>query len=413
VDKIHKWAHRLGLGGRTGIDVPGEDESVIPSEAWKQRRFKERWYPGDTISVAIGQGYVTTTPVALARMISTIANGGTLVTPHVVRAIDQGAGWEPVPQSQYRLRPTPSIPTCSPPCGMGCCSRSKPGPRAARASKAYEIAGKTGTAQVISLDAAKAACRPHHPGSAPPWLVCVFCAEGESLRWPVWCLSNTVASSGAATPIVRHVMDTYFAKKEGRPATQACPLPGHDADHTATPGVTVRRRNCCPLRERRTGDRGPAGRPASGLVAARRRPHPDRWWGWPPFTASRGVSRPTSLAPSSGNSCMPCPWGSRHSPCVCSSTTAPWRNVPLCSMSPVDCRTDRRLVFRQSSAKGSQRWIDLGVGSLQPSEFARIGVALVLAMWYGDGRRNGRSLPDLAWGARRHGIARVTDLSPA
>jgi len=51
------------------------------------------------------------------------------------------------------------------------------------------------------------------------------------------------------------------------------------------------------------------------------------------------------------------------------------------------------------TVKGSQRWIDLGVGSLQPSEFARIGVALVLAMWYGDGRRNGRSLPDLAWGA--------------
>jgi penicillin-binding protein 2 len=94
VDKIHKWAVKLGLAGKTGIDLPNEQESLVPSTEWKQKRYGERWYPGETISVSIGQGQVSVTPASLALMISTVANGGTKVTPHVIRAIDDdGSGW--------------------------------------------------------------------------------------------------------------------------------------------------------------------------------------------------------------------------------------------------------------------------------------------------------------------------------
>src|SRR5207248_9503431 len=77
IDKIHKWATLLGLGEKTGIDLPNEMQGLVPSPEWKQARFKEKWYAGETISVSIGQGAVALTPISEAVYISTIANGGT------------------------------------------------------------------------------------------------------------------------------------------------------------------------------------------------------------------------------------------------------------------------------------------------------------------------------------------------
>ncbi len=225
VDTIHKWADRLGLVGRTGIDLPSEDASVIPSEQWKRERFNERWYPGDTISVAIGQGYVTVTPVALARMMATIANGGTMVTPHVIRAVDHGAGagWE-------RTASTTVVPPISLTPDMIGAVRdglwlAVNGPTGtARGAKleGYDIAGKTGTAQVISLDAAKAvAGRTTRDLRHHGWFVFFAPKENPEVAGVVFVEHG--ATSGAATPIVRHVMDTYFAKKEGRPLPKLPP----------------------------------------------------------------------------------------------------------------------------------------------------------------------------------------------
>ena len=70
IDTINKWATRLGLVGKTGIDLPQENASLVPSEEWKLRERGERWYPGETISVAIGQGAVSVTPMALSMMMA-------------------------------------------------------------------------------------------------------------------------------------------------------------------------------------------------------------------------------------------------------------------------------------------------------------------------------------------------------
>ena len=102
-------AEKLGLAGKTGIDLPNEQESIVPSTEWKMKRYGEKCMLGETISVSIGQGQVSVTPASLAVMILTVANGGTRVTPHVLKAIDEGDGWKPVPAPAVAIT-SPSSP---------------------------------------------------------------------------------------------------------------------------------------------------------------------------------------------------------------------------------------------------------------------------------------------------------------
>src|SRR6187397_29122 len=84
VDRMHKWASALGLGELSGIDLPSEIQGIMPSTEWKRQKFNEKWYAGETISVSIGQGQVSVTPISLAVMAMTVANGGTRYQPHLV-----------------------------------------------------------------------------------------------------------------------------------------------------------------------------------------------------------------------------------------------------------------------------------------------------------------------------------------
>jgi penicillin-binding protein 2 len=84
IQKIAKWAHALGLGQRTGIDLPNEVSGTMPSEEWKMKTFHQKWYAGEVISVGIGQGAVAATPVQMVRALAGIASGGVLKRPHVV-----------------------------------------------------------------------------------------------------------------------------------------------------------------------------------------------------------------------------------------------------------------------------------------------------------------------------------------
>ena len=83
IGRIAKYATMLGLGQKTGVDLPQEVTGVMPSEEWKIKNFKQKWYAGETISVGIGQGAVATTPIQLARAVGAITSGGVLVRPHV------------------------------------------------------------------------------------------------------------------------------------------------------------------------------------------------------------------------------------------------------------------------------------------------------------------------------------------
>src|SRR5581483_11293845 len=150
IDKINKWATLLGLGVKSGIDLPNEVQGLVPSTEWKQRVKHEKWYAGETISVGIGQGAVAVTPVSMAVYMATLANGGTRITPHSLKAVDDGSGWKPVPeppaQSQVQIDPEKLQAIRD---GLWMVVNSGgTGNRARIAGK--DVAGKTGSAQVIS-----------------------------------------------------------------------------------------------------------------------------------------------------------------------------------------------------------------------------------------------------------------------
>ena len=84
IDRIAKYATEFGYGQKTGIDLPGEQAGLMPSAQWKMKNYHRKWYPDETLDVAIGQGAVEATPIQLARIIGGIASGGHMVRPHVV-----------------------------------------------------------------------------------------------------------------------------------------------------------------------------------------------------------------------------------------------------------------------------------------------------------------------------------------
>jgi penicillin-binding protein 2 len=216
IDTIHEYAAKLGLVGKTGIDLPNENESLVPSTEWKLRQRNEPWYPGETISVAIGQGAVSVTPLALATMMATVANGGTLITPHVIRAVDRGGpeGWQLIqpPAARARLSIRPDHLQAVRDGLWRVVNATGTGGRARVPGR--DVSGKTGTAQVVglqnkSLAAGKMDVRDHG------WFVFFAPRDNPQLAGVIFAEHGEHGSSAA--PIAKHVIETYFAKKEGLP----------------------------------------------------------------------------------------------------------------------------------------------------------------------------------------------------
>jgi penicillin-binding protein 2 len=215
IDRLHKWATALGLGVKTGIDLPHEVEGLMPSSEWKRRRTGERWYPGETISVAIGQGQVSVTPISLAVMMATIANGGTRHVPHLLKAVDEGRGWTPV-QSPDPAAIVPMRPDHISALHEGLwlvINGAGTGRRGQIPGR--DVAGKTGTAQVISLEGGRrAAGRTDKDLRDHGWFVFFAPASAPEIAGAVF--AEHAEHGYLAAPIAKHVMETYFAKKEGR-----------------------------------------------------------------------------------------------------------------------------------------------------------------------------------------------------
>jgi penicillin-binding protein 2 len=223
VDRIHKWAVNLGLAGKTGIDLPDEQESLVPSTEWKLKRTGERWYPGETISVAIGQGQNAVTPAGLAVMIATVANGGTRVTPRVLKAVDDGSGWQDVPAPAEAERVAFKPETLS--ALRDGLWRAVNGAGTARRAliPGRDVAGKTGTAQVISLRGREAARgRTDRDLRDHGWFVFFAPRDNPEIAGVIFAEHGEHGYLGA--PIAKFVMETYFAKKEGKPLPLLAPL---------------------------------------------------------------------------------------------------------------------------------------------------------------------------------------------
>lgn len=206
IDKIAEYAEYAGLGKKTGIDLPGEQEGVVPSSRWKIRTQREKWYAGETISVSIGQGALTITPLQLAHAIGGIATGGVWMRPHLVKE-DSGknsAALEPTRKVSLDLENVNKVIY-----GMyGVVNEWGTG--ASARVPGLEICGKTGTAQLASNDLLKS----KNMGVAfkdNAWFVGF--APRQSPEIVVAALFENGEHGNFAAPIVRDVIKAYFDKK--------------------------------------------------------------------------------------------------------------------------------------------------------------------------------------------------------
>jgi penicillin-binding protein 2 len=217
IDRIHKWAEILGLSGRTGVDLPNEADSLVPSPEWKKARFGQKWYAGETISVAIGQGAVSVTPISLAVTYATVANGGFRIVPHLMKAYDDGTGWKS-PAKPMAEVPTVKLKTETVQAlhdGLWMVVNGGGTGRNGRV-EGRDVAGKTGTAQVISLQGGKAAAgktdmdlRDHG------WFAFFAPRDNPEIAGAVFAEHSLHGAEAAR--IAHFVIETYYAKKEGRP----------------------------------------------------------------------------------------------------------------------------------------------------------------------------------------------------
>src|SRR4029077_6998774 len=220
IGRIAKYATMFGLGQRTGIDLPQEVTGVMPSEEWKARNYKQKWYAGETISVGIGQGAVAATPLQLARAIGALASGGLVGGPHVTDPRDLPPGIVPASNVPDEVR-IPIDPANWETITDAMAGVVNPGGTAALSHlQGIDFAGKTGSAQTISntlkakLGAAgKANFKDNgwfagvEPRRNPEIVVCALLEEGEH---------GYLAARTAA-----QVIKAYVAKKNRQPTKLA------------------------------------------------------------------------------------------------------------------------------------------------------------------------------------------------
>jgi penicillin-binding protein 2 len=218
VERLSGWLAHFGFGQPTGIDIAGERKGILPSPEWKKQRFKnpadQVWFPGETVIFGIGQGYLVVTPMQLAHMASILASRGKSYQPRLVKAYrEQGTG---------KIRPiTPklveSIDVAKPEDwqvavnGMIQVMNAGTGAASQRGAE-YQIAGKTGTAQVFTVGqnqrykdmVATLSDRLYDHG----WFICFAPADNPKIAVAVLVENGKLGA--AAAPIARRVLDQYL-----------------------------------------------------------------------------------------------------------------------------------------------------------------------------------------------------------
>jgi penicillin-binding protein 2 len=218
IDNIAGFMGSLGLGSRTGIDIEGESEGVLPSPAWKKKRFKkpeqQKWYAGETISIGIGQGYNAYTPIQLAQATATLANNGVMFRPHLVNHITDTKTGEKIFIEPEPLRHVPLKQAHIDVIKQAMVGVIKEGTGArAFAGAEYVAAGKTGTAQVFSYKGAEHKTE-HMQANLRDHALFIAFAPADN---PKIALAVLVENGGfgaqAAAPIARQVLDYYLLGK--------------------------------------------------------------------------------------------------------------------------------------------------------------------------------------------------------
>ena len=236
IDNIARFIGQFGFGARTGIDVEGEFVGVLPSPEWKVKRFKnpaqQKWFPGETISVGVGQGYNSYTPLQLAQAVATLANDGVMYRPHFVDYIQNPITGERRPVEPQPIKTIPLKAKNLELVKHAMVGVNKEGTGArAFAGAAYVSAGKTGTAQVVALKQgekySEATVAEHLRDHA---LFIAFApAEKPQIALAV-LVENAGFGARAAAPVARQVLDFYLLGKDIRKPAERAPAIAPDDD---------------------------------------------------------------------------------------------------------------------------------------------------------------------------------------
>ncbi len=225
IDKLSHWAHLLGLGERSGIALDNEKSGTMPSSAWKQRRFHERWYPAETLSVAIGQGYVATTPLQMAQVAEVVANGGIRYRPQFVREVEGLDGnatrtYEPIIEDKIDFDPAVLTEIRN---AMSDVVNGAGGTGHKAKLDGIEVCGKSGTAQVVgnkaaNLESGEDEDKIPYKYRDNGWFIAF--APKDHPQIAVACIIEHGGHGGSsAAPVIHDVMKRFFELNPPNPAT--------------------------------------------------------------------------------------------------------------------------------------------------------------------------------------------------
>lgn len=216
IDNIFGFLSHFGFGKKTGIDIEGERTGLLPSQEWKQKRFKQKWFVGDTVSVGIGQGYNLATPLQLAVATATLANQGTQMRPQLVRQIQDAKSGVVTPRAPQTESTLPIKPENLELVRNAMIDVTRPGGTAGRAAAGapYAIAGKTGTAQVVAIKQGEKYVESRVAERHRDHALFIAYAPAEN---PTIALAILVENGGhggsTAAPIARAMFDYYLLGK--------------------------------------------------------------------------------------------------------------------------------------------------------------------------------------------------------
>lgn len=225
IDAIHDFMSHFGFGRKTGIDIEGERAGLLPSQEWKWKRFRQKWFLGDTVSVGIGQGYMLATPLQLAVATATLANGGREMRPRLVQAIQNAKTGAVTPVEPEVVSRLPVNPENLELVKAAMVDVTRPGGTAARAGAGapYTMAGKTGTAQVIGMKQGEKYIESRVAERHRDHALFVAFAPAEDPKIAVAVLVENGGHGGStAAPIARALFDYYLLGRQpaGAAATE-------------------------------------------------------------------------------------------------------------------------------------------------------------------------------------------------
>ena len=223
IDRINPFMNKFGFGTYSGLDIGEETKAIMPSRDWKKARFRAPWYDGDTISVGIGQGYWTVTPIQLTKATAILARRGEVIEPRILQSIiSSGGSLSPVhePELPIKLKDEHYWDIALQ-AMLGVTTKKRGTAHKAFADTSYTVAGKSGTAQIVSIkegeeyDASK--LKEHHRDNA---MFVAFAPFNSPELVATVVLENAGGGSTNAAPIVRAIFDEYFDNSPASPTAQ-------------------------------------------------------------------------------------------------------------------------------------------------------------------------------------------------